>query len=94
MACYEIIMRPSARKELNRVGNVKLRQKIVDKIDGLADDPYAAAIQKVASVKEPNTYRIRQGDYRIIFTIDDRARLIRILQIARRDVVYQQRRLK
>ena len=89
MDCYKVIYPKRAGKELRKIGDAKLRQKIADKIGGLRANPYASDIEKVVSAKAPNTYRIRQGEYRIIFTIDDRARLIRILQIARRDVVYK-----
>jgi mRNA interferase RelE/StbE len=54
---------------------------------GLAEDPRPAGVEKLANAE--NTYRIRQGNYRILYEIDDHARRVRVMKIGDRKDVYR-----
>jgi mRNA interferase RelE/StbE len=63
-----------------------LRDRINGAIDGLADDPRPEGAVKLAG---RNDFRIRVGDYRIVYAIDDDERLVIIARIAHRREVYR-----
>ncbi len=49
-------------------------------IDALADDPRPHGFRKMQGTK--NSYRIRIGDYRVIYAVDDEARRVDVLKVA------------
>lgn len=86
MARYEILLRQSVlKKDLLKLpkGDV---QKIMEAIRSLSDIPRPPGIQKLSGQER---YRIRQGDYRIIFSIQDAERTIWIVKIGHRRDVYK-----
>ncbi len=87
MAGYRLVIKPSAAKELDAVEPKKLRQRLVRMIEGLAIDPRPAGCDKLAG--SPNLYRIRQGDYRAVYAVDDRDALVRVLKVGHRREVYR-----
>lgn len=86
MAKYNIRIKPSAAKELELIPNKKDRQKIVTRIQMLADNPRPSGCQKLSSQER---YRIRQGWYRIIYAIDDQLITIFVIKIGHRKDVYR-----
>ena len=54
---------------------------------GLATEPRPVGVEKLAG--EINLYRIRVGNYRVIYDIDDRSRAITVTAIGHRSVVYR-----
>lgn len=81
----KILFVKSAEKELLHL-NKNLGQKILKKIGGLKDNPYGQNSQKLEGDKG---YRIRLGDYRVIYTIDKENKTILIIKIAHRKEVYR-----
>lgn len=75
----------SAENELLNL-NKKLAQRILDKINLLGSDPYGQNRQKLGGGKG---YRIRMGDYRIVYTIDKTAKRVTIIRIRHRREVYR-----
>ena len=85
MASYSIEIKRTAAKELEALP-LKDRRRIVAKIRKLAADPRPAGCEKLAvDVK----YRVRQGDYRILYSVDDQGGVIVIVKIGHRRDVYQ-----
>jgi mRNA interferase RelE/StbE len=84
---YRLQIKPSASKELESVGTKKDRQRLVNRINALATDPRPVGSEKLTD--EENKYRLRQGSYRIIYSVDDRIRLIVITKIGHRKEVYR-----
>ena len=82
MAKYEIFIKPSARKELQRVGTKHDRQKVVAAIQGLASEPRPIGSQKL--VGTDHCFRIRAGDYRIIYEIVDVVLSVTVIRVAHR----------
>ena len=86
MADYSISFARSARKELESL-SAKLVQKIFPAIEALAKEPRPKGCRKLTT--EKNLWRIRRGDYRVIYTIDDDKRAIDIIAVRHRSKAYQ-----
>ena len=87
MARYRILLKASAAKEIEKVGSKSDRRRIVEKIGGLADDPRPKGSEKLAGYDD--RYRVRQGDYRIVYLIDDKALDVIVFKVGHRRDVYR-----
>jgi mRNA interferase RelE/StbE len=87
VASYNVVIKKSAAKELEDIAGKKDRQRIVARILALSDDPRPFGVEKLSGSSEK--YRIRQGDYRVIFEIEDDAALITIVKIGHRKDIYR-----
>ena len=85
MAKYEISVKKSAFKELDNIPKKEL-QKIVKKIKTLSSDPRPQGSQKLSHREQ---YRIRQGDYRIIYSIQDDNLRVHIIKVGHRKEIYR-----
>ncbi|MBE9155424.1 type II toxin-antitoxin system RelE/ParE family toxin [Nodosilinea sp. LEGE 06152] len=86
MAPYEVQFRASAAKEFRKL-TLDIRGRLQKAIDGLKTEPRPAATKKLAG--EASLYRIRVGDYRVIYEIDDTNQLIVVTRVRHRRDVYQ-----
>lgn len=75
----------SAEKELRKLDK-RLNRRLLEKIRKLGNDPYGQDSQKLAGGKG---YRIRLGDYRIVYIIDKLNKLVTIIKIGHRRDVYR-----
>jgi len=82
---YKITIKPSAAKALDDIPKKILRQ-IVSRINALAENPRPIGVEKLSG---ENHYRIRQGDYRIVYSIDDVQGSLDIVKIGHRREVYR-----
>ncbi len=82
---YEIRLHPAAARAFQRLQG-PLRERIANAIDSLAADPRPRGATKLAGSDD---YRIRVGDYRIVYAVDDSERLVLIARIAHRREVYR-----
>lgn len=89
MASYSVVLRKSAAKELEEIAGKKDRQRIVDPIRKLADDPRPPGVEKLSGMKD--RYRIRQGDFRILYEIEDDVLIVVVVKIGDRKDVYRKR---
>ncbi|MCC6432701.1 MAG: type II toxin-antitoxin system RelE/ParE family toxin [Gemmatimonadaceae bacterium] len=87
MASYSLSIKPSAGKEIEAVGSKADRQRIVAKIRALAVDPRPRGSEKLAGYDD--RYRLRQGNYRIVYLIDADASVVTIYKIGHRKDVYR-----
>ena len=87
MALYEIYFKESVRKDLRRIPNSDLK-RIMDRIEKLERDPRPAGCEKLAGTGE-GINRVRQGDYRIVYTIQDQALTIWIIKVGQRKNIYR-----
>ena len=79
---YQAIVRPKARKALARIPR-DFQVRIARSLQELATDPHPPACRKLAFGHD--IYRIRVGDYRIIYQVNDVDRVVDVAKIARRD---------
>jgi mRNA interferase RelE/StbE len=84
---YKIQIKPSASKELELIGSKKDRQRIVTRIQRLANNPRPNGCEKLEAKEDK--YRLRQGRYRVVYSIDDQRRLVIIVKIGHRREVYR-----
>ena len=82
---YKVVIKPSAVKELEAVPGKALR-RIARKIAALAKAPRPTGCQKLSGRDQ---YRLRQGDYRIAYAIDDEHYLVEVIKIGHRREVYR-----
>ncbi len=87
MAVYKIRIKTSATRELGKIPGKEL-QKIVTKIRLLSSNPRPRGCEKLSGAEK---YRIRQGDYRIIYSIEDETLVIFVVKIGQRIEVYKKR---
>ncbi len=85
MANCELLIKRSAAKELEALPT-PYRRRIATKIHLLAKDPRPPGIEKLSGAE---WYRLRQGDYRVLFEIDDGKRTVTIVRIGQRRDVYR-----
>jgi len=85
VASYRLLIKPSAAKEIEALP-LKDRRRVVAKARGLAAEPRPTGAEKLS---RHDLYRVRQGDYRIVYEIVDRDRTISIFKVAHRRDVYR-----
>jgi mRNA interferase RelE/StbE len=83
---YSITFARSARKELESLPN-SLIIRIFSKIESLNTEPRPDGCRKLQGFT--NLWRIRIGDYRVIFSIDDKAKLVDIIAVRHRSEAYE-----
>lgn len=86
MAKYELRIKKSAAKELEAVSRKADRQRLVQQIQSLADNPRPPGCKKLSG---SNKYRIRQGNYRIVYSIEDDKLVVYVVKISDRKDVYK-----
>jgi mRNA interferase RelE/StbE len=84
MAKYKLEFKPSVWKDLDPVPKAD-RRRILKKIDSLQDDPRPFGSKKLAAQEK---YRIRQGDYRILYTIEDDVLTVHAIRVGGRREIY------
>ena len=85
MADYQVTFARSARKELESL-DAEIVGRIFRKIERLAEDPRPAGCLKL--VGENNLWRIRIGDYRVIYSIEDKKEVVDIVAVRHRREAY------
>ncbi len=85
MAKYEISVKKSALKDLDGIPKKEL-QKILKKIKALSSNPRPQGSQKLSRREQ---YRFRQGDYRIIYSVQDDNLTVYIIKVGHRKEIYR-----
>ena len=85
MASYRIVFKKSVAKDLRPIPKKDV-QRILKRIDGLADDPRPAGAEKLSG---DDKYRIRQGNSRILYAIEDDIITVTIVKVGHRRDVYR-----
>jgi mRNA interferase RelE/StbE len=83
---YSVEFKKSAEKELYALDD-RVLLRIVQKIELLAQNPRPSGCKKLKAFHDQ--WRIRVGDYRVVYTIDDAATLISITRIRHRGAAYE-----
>jgi mRNA interferase RelE/StbE len=86
MADYSISFARSARKELERLSG-DVAERILAKIETLAESPRPVGVIKLHGQK--NLWRMRVGDYRVVYSIDDFSKAVDVSVIRHRRDVYR-----
>lgn len=86
MESYNLFFKRSAEKELRKISKSDI-PKVLSSIKALANEPRPQGAQMLKG--ENRYFRIRLGDYRIVYEIKDAERLITIIKIGHRSEIYR-----
>jgi mRNA interferase RelE/StbE len=82
---YRLEVKRSAAKEIGDLGKADC-QRVIARIQLLASNPRPHGCEKLSGAEK---YRIRQGDYRILYEIDDAAKVVTIVKVGNQREVYR-----
>jgi mRNA interferase RelE/StbE len=85
VAAYKIFIKKSATRELEGLAKIDLR-KVLERIETLGENPRPAGAEKLAGVE---LWRIRQGNYRIVYSIEEDTLTVWIVKVGHRREVYR-----
>ena len=86
MGSYRLLVKKSIAKDLRAIPKRDLL-RILKRIDGLTDDPRGPGTERLVG---QNLYRTRQGDYRILYEIQDTKREVVVIKVAHRSTAYDE----
>jgi mRNA interferase RelE/StbE len=86
VASYRVVLTSSAEKELKEL-SAQLNARIVPSLENLASNPRPPGCKKLKG--GDREWRIRVGDYRVVYTIDDAKLLVEVTRIRHRSGVYE-----
>lgn len=85
MAPYELRFKPSVARDLRDLPRADVR-RILARIDTLREDPRPPGSEKLSAQER---YRLRQGNYRVLYTVVDAERVVEIVKVGHRRDVYR-----
>ena len=85
MASYKIYFRESVEKDFNSIPKKDI-QKILSRIEALGEDPRPSGCEKLTGQER---YRVRQGRYRIVYSIQNEALTVWVVKVGHRKDVYR-----
>jgi mRNA interferase RelE/StbE len=83
---YSVEIKPSARREFEKLSD-SLIARLLPKLEALATEPRPSGCKKLRGYKD--LWRIRVGDYRVVYIVNDAGKLVSITRIAHRQEVYE-----
>lgn len=83
---YSILLAPPAERQLKALAE-PAQKRIVKRLRTLKDNPRPQGVKKLTG--EEDLYRIREGDYRIVYTIQDKKLIVLVVKIGDRKEVYR-----
>lgn len=86
MARYRILIKTSAAKEIEALPTKGDRKRVLARIQSLAEDPRPSGTEKLGG---RDRYRVRQGVYRIIYSISDDVLIVAVIKVGHRGDVYR-----
>ncbi len=87
MEKYRVLIKASAAKELEAIARKPDRRRIATRIAALAEAPRPHGCEKLSGRRD--LYRIREGNYRIVYGIDAAAIVVLVIRIGHRREVYR-----
>lgn len=88
MASYEIRWKHSAERELRNLDPQHV-SRVVHAVEPLADDPFSSGCRKLRGAEQ--AYRLRVGDYRVIYQVDRKRKVVAIYHVRHRGKAYRRR---
>lgn len=84
---YELRYHPRTVKQARRLPNIE-KEKVITEIKKLTKDPYGASLNIKKLVNTRRSYRLRVGDIRVIYEIDQKSQTVYIQEIGYRGQIY------
>lgn len=85
MASYKLVIKKSVAKDLRKISNQDVK-RIISRIRSLVDDPRPPGAEKMSGEEK---YRLRQGNYRILYTVSDAEICVVVVKVRHRREVYR-----
>jgi mRNA interferase RelE/StbE len=82
---YRIEIAPAAERQIRKL-EVEVRRQIFEKLQTLGSNPRPVGVEKLT---DTGLYRVRVGDYRIIYDIEDKVTRVLVLKVGNRKQVYK-----
>jgi mRNA interferase RelE/StbE len=82
-----LLIKTSARKELEAIGGKSDRQRVARRIEALASQPRPPGCEKLGG--SDDRYRVRQGSYRVVYEVEDAEGTVTVVKIGHRSEVYR-----
>jgi mRNA interferase RelE/StbE len=86
VAKYRLLIKPSAVKEIEAIPLKRDRQRVVERISKLAEDPRPSGSEKISG---QDKYRVRQRRYRILYAIEEQRLIVQVVKVGHRKDVYR-----
>jgi len=83
---YRVLLPRRVQKQLDLLPSTVF-DRVAERIASLRDEPRPAAVVKLKGL--PSSYRVRVGDYRLVYEVDDVAQEVRIITVENRKDVYR-----
>jgi mRNA interferase RelE/StbE len=83
---YRVVVLPAARRRLMRL-DPAARRRVGALIDSLTNDPRPAGMKALRGM--PGLLRVRSGDYRVVYRVEDRELLVLVIAVGHRREVYR-----
>lgn len=84
---YEILIQPAAQRQLKKL-SLAVQKDLVVLIERLSQEPRPLGCKKLKG--RQNQYRVRSGDYRVIYSIEETALIIRVIKVGHRRDIYEE----
>jgi mRNA interferase RelE/StbE len=86
VARSRLLIKPLAVKDIEAIPLKRDRQRVVERIGKLAEDPRPSGSEKISG---RDKYRVRQGRYRILYAIDDQDLIVQVVKVGHRKDIYR-----
>jgi mRNA interferase RelE/StbE len=83
---YEVYLERAAEHDLKRLP-IEIYRRVIDDIKGLTADPRPSGCRKISGSK--SDWRIRIGDYRVVYEIDEKTKVVRVMRVRHRREAYR-----
>lgn len=84
---YQVFIKPAAQRQLKKL-TLTVQKDLIALIESLAKNPKPSGCKKLKG--RQNQYRVRSGDYRVIYSVEDMALIVRVIKIGHRRDVYEE----
>jgi mRNA interferase RelE/StbE len=84
---YEVRFTPAVDRQMSKLPQA-IRSRVIARAEALADNPRPHGVKMLTNARQ-GTYRVREGDYRIVYDIEDDVLLVLVVRVAHRREVYR-----
>jgi mRNA interferase RelE/StbE len=84
---YQVFIKPAAERQLKKL-TLAIQRDLIALIESLSEEPRPSGCKKLKG--RQNQYRVRAGDYRIIYTIEDMSLIVRVVKLGHRRDIYEE----
>ena len=84
---YQVFIKPAAQRQIKKL-TLAVQKDLIALIENLSEDPRPSGCKKLKGRR--NQYRVRSGDYRIIYSIEDNSLIVRVIKVGHRRDIYEE----